>query len=112
MPRFVVLRHEKEGGAHFDLMLENQGVLLTFSFAALPSAGASCERIFDHRLEYLDIEGELGEQKGRVGRVERGTFDLLALDDEALHVYLRGERLSGGFRLVKQAGDAWVLDAE
>ena len=112
MPRFVVLRHEKDETSHFDLMLESGGVLLTFSFAGFPAAGASGERIFDHRLKYLDFEGGLAGRKGRVTRVDRGTFDLLSLADEALHVHLRGERLSGGFRIVKGAGDAWVLDAE
>ena len=111
MPRFVVLQHSKDSGAHFDLMLENDGVLVTFSFPVFPTPGAAGEKIFDHRLDYLDIEGDLGKGEGVVARVESGTFDLLVLSSDALHAFFRGERLRGNLLLRRESGDTWRLDA-
>ena len=112
MPRFVVLRHEKESGAHFDLMLEHEGALLTFSFRVFPSPGAAGERLADHRLAYLDLEGDVGSGKGRVARVESGSFDMIGVDEDAVFVFLRGERLRGNARLVRESNDAWRLQGE
>ena len=112
MPRFVVLRHEIEDKTHFDLMIENEGVLMTFSFPEFPGAGMSGERIADHRMKYLDFQGSLSENRGRVKREDAGTFDLLTAQDECIHVHARGERLTGGLRLVKKSGDTWALEPE
>ncbi len=112
MPRFVVLRHEKESSAHFDFMLENEGILVTFSFPEFPAPGAPCEKICDHRIEYLDLEGDIGEGKGVVARVESGSFDLISLSPDAVFAFLRGERLRGNVRLTHESGDTWRLDAE
>ncbi len=114
MPNFVVLRHEKAPGAsgHFDLMLEHGGVLLTFSFREFPSPGASGERLADHRLAYLDIEGDIGPGKGRVARVESGSFDMMDVEENAVSVFLRGGRLRGNVRLARESGDTWRLTAE
>ena len=35
----------------------------------------------NHRLEYLDIEGEISGNRGRVYRVIRGTYEVLADED-------------------------------
>jgi hypothetical protein len=112
MPRFVVLRHEKDRAAHFDFMLEREGVLLTFSFADFPAAGAACERIADHRLAYLDFEGDIGEGKGVVARADGGTFDLLGESEDAVFVCVRGERLRGNVKLMRESGDTWRLKGE
>jgi hypothetical protein len=115
MPRFVVLEHAKDTESHFDLMLEHGGVLLTFSFAEFPASPATCRRLFDHRLAYLDFEGEIEDGKGRVARVESGRFDLLNLAPDAICVHLRGIRLQGVFHLAREAREAreaWHFKAE
>ena len=112
MPRFVVLKHERKTGAHFDLMLESSGVLITYSFPVFPSPGAACERLADHRIDYLDFEGDIGEGKGVVTRVESGTFDLLSVEDNAVFAFLRGERLRGDVRLRQQQEDTWTFEPE
>jgi hypothetical protein len=105
MPAFVVLEHVKDTERHFDLMLEQGRVLLTFSFAEFPASPATCRRLFDHRLAYLDFEGTMEDGKGRVARVESGRFDLLNLAPDAICVHLRGERLRGVFHLTQAAGE-------
>lgn len=112
MPRFVVLEHAVGGASHFDLMLEHAGTLLTFSFAEFPAPSARCARIFDHRLTYLDFEGDIGRGKGAVKRVESGECELLAQTPDRLRVKLHGLRLKGIFRLTKSQVGNWEMTAE
>ncbi|HUU43910.1 MAG TPA: DNA polymerase ligase N-terminal domain-containing protein [Planctomycetota bacterium] len=112
MPRFVVLEHTRDSGSHFDLMLEEGGALLTWSFEGFPATGMSCRCLFDHRLRYLDYEGDIGGGRGTVKRVDSGTFDMLARMDDCLYITLRGERLRGNHRLTKSTGDDWTFEAE
>ena len=67
--QFVILRHElpptSARGSHWDLMLENQGVLLTWELPNLPPGPlpASFEqlgirRLPEHRIDYLEYEGQ------------------------------------------------------
>ncbi len=83
--RFVILRHEMpalaEDGSHWDFMLECGDLLLTFRWDCLPSAenGSSlssltAKRIADHRSLYLDYEGEISNNRGKVMQVLSGHF--------------------------------------
>ena len=112
MPRFVVLKHTQDEGDHFDLMLEEGETLLTWSFDEFPAAGISCKCLFNHRLRYLDYEGEISDGRGVVKRVESGTFDMIARMPEAFHITLRGKQLQGNFCLVQSDEDTWTLEAE
>lgn len=105
MPRFVLLRHECPPSlrkpSHWDLMLEREGVLLTWNLQALPAAWGgeaagfeeiAATRIADHRLAYLDYEGPISGERGSVTRVDYGEYDVLGEADGALRVRLRGRR--------------------
>lgn len=76
--RYVVLLHDHPA-PHHDWMLEVDGALATWRIACapadLPPGGAPAERLADHRLAYLEFEGEVSRGRGRVRRVEGGTFD-------------------------------------
>jgi len=76
MPRYVILEHTGHPGKadHFDLMLEHEGVLKTWTLdrGAL-SPGPAVEG-FDHRLVYLEHEGPVFGDRGRVRRVKGGEF--------------------------------------
>ncbi|MFT7629065.1 MAG: hypothetical protein ACI87E_000061 [Mariniblastus sp.] len=79
-PRFVILAHSFPAGHerrnHFDLMLEWNGVLLTFAIEdeIVPGKVVPATRIPDHRIEYLDIEGPVSGDRGSVKRVLSGSF--------------------------------------
>ena len=98
MPRFVLLHHECPPSfgkpSHWDLMLERDGALLTWSLPALPAAwsgeGEAAERIADHRLAYLDYEGPISGDRGVVTRVDGGEYEVLEETDEIIRVRLRG----------------------
>jgi hypothetical protein len=119
LPRFVILRHELSPEAsrptHWDLMLEQDGVLRTWALTAKPSAGCDicAEELPDHRLAYLDYEGEISGDRGRVARVDRGEYVVLCEDPGALTLRLLGERLVGQLELHKVPGNKpphnWVV---
>ncbi|MFO1066342.1 MAG: hypothetical protein U0892_20995 [Pirellulales bacterium] len=77
-PRFVLLRHEMEAdagrGDHWDLMLEENGTLLTFELERLPNGPGTviAKRLADHRMAYLDLEGHVSGNRGHVIRLDRG----------------------------------------
>jgi hypothetical protein len=105
--RFVVQRHEvKPGDVHFDFMVESGDKLATFRLdagpgsppplrAGAPGGGASVgTRSFDHRLLYLEYEGEISGGRGTVAIVERGVLDDVHGDPSAeRYVFRIGERL-------------------
>lgn len=102
MPRFVLLYHECPPSlgkpSHWDLMLERDGVLLTWNLPQLPAAwGGTAEtivatRIADHRIAYLDYEGPVSGNRGTVTRVDSGEYEVAQENAVSLRVRLTGSR--------------------
>jgi DNA polymerase Ligase (LigD) len=112
MPRFVVLLHETPAGqsraTHFDLMLEHGAVLRTWAIEKLP---ADCETIRaeklpHHRLAYLDYEGEISGDRGRVSRADAGQYEIVHETDAEIVARLSGKKLHGTLTLVRDDRDA------
>ena len=107
MPRFVVLQHEMPPGhprtTHYDLMLEHDGVLRTWAMENVPSAGETivAERLADHRLAYLEYEGEVSGNRGRVSRVAEGDYRIIEETEGAIVVQIQGAKRNGTLRLVR-----------
>lgn len=107
MPRTVLLRHDlphdhphdhPAGSHHFDWLFEpadtpitpatptsadpNARVLITFRLATPPhkalGATLAATRLPPHRRLYLDYEGPISGNRGRVQRVASGHADILA----------------------------------
>jgi hypothetical protein len=79
-------------------MLEDGGVLLTWSLMKLPTAGGeavAAERLSEHRLDYLTYEGPVSGERGAVRRVDAGTFEWVERSPERLVVTLAGATLCG-----------------
>jgi DNA polymerase Ligase (LigD) len=113
MPRFVLLYHDCPQSfgkpSHWDLMLEFEGVLMTWSLTELPSAWQTSSapdnadprfdlqatRIADHRLAYLDYEGPVSNNRGEVRRQDRGEYEITKETDDRLEVKLRGKCIRG-----------------
>ncbi len=114
MPRFVILRHTMAAGAargdHWDLMFERDGALQTWASDELPSA--MCDvfalQLPDHRLAYLELEGELSENRGHVARWDCGQFEIRHADSAGLVLALHGEKLRGALTLLL-TGEQWSL---
>src|SRR5262249_39383059 len=75
MPRFVVLEHDYPQ-LHWDLMLESGNVLRTWRLAAPPGKGAAIRAWYlaEHRKMYLDYEGPVSGNRGRVSRWDSGVY--------------------------------------
>ncbi len=107
MPRYVVLHHETPAGyprkTHFDLMLEHNGVLRTWAIEKMPveNESVTAEQLADHRLTYLDYEGPISGNRGRVSRVADGQYEIKAESATEITVELHGEKLCGTLRLTR-----------
>jgi hypothetical protein len=108
MPRFVVLEHHWNG-VHWDLMLEAGTVLRTWAIEELPEPGRHlpARKLADHRLLYLDYEGEIGGARGFVRRWDCGTFDWREDTQRHVAVELCGSRLRGPAYLSAGESDGW-----
>ncbi|HJZ58253.1 MAG TPA: DNA polymerase ligase N-terminal domain-containing protein [Gemmataceae bacterium] len=94
MPRFVILEHDWPT-THWDFLLEAGAVLRSWRLLGEPAVGRDvpAEPNFDHRLLYLDYEGPLSGDRGRVRRWDAGTFDWVEDGPERVVVELNGGRL-------------------
>lgn len=78
--RFVLLYHQYSSGDerndHWDLMLEHEGQLLTWALSEKPLPGKSivAKALDDHRIEYLQFEGEISGDRGWVERLASGVY--------------------------------------
>ncbi len=86
MARFVILRHDVSSGldrtehGHFDWMFEIGSALRTWATDVVAidalQTWVDAAALADHRTAYLDFEGEISGDRGRVSRVALGTFEL------------------------------------
>ena len=87
--RCAVLHHEGVENPHYDVLFETApgSVLATWRAEHWPiQAGDYVVRIADHRRDYLDYEGPISGDRGRVRRVYAGTCSAVALQDGHLEV--------------------------
>jgi hypothetical protein len=109
MLRYVILLHETPPnharGTHYDVMLESAGVLRTWAIPQPPVDGCeiAAELLPEHRLYYLQHEGEVSGGRGSVSRWDAGTYKLHAETDLALEVEVTGERLRGKLTLTRES---------
>lgn len=110
MPRYVILEHDHPS-LHWDLMLEAADVLRTWRLAAPPQPGkvVAATAIGDHRLMYLDYEGPVGGNRGRVLRWDHGTFAWRKTENDSLVLELNGVRLQGLAVLKRARADEWTF---
>lgn len=114
---FVVLKHTTKDGAHWDLMLEDAGILLTWQLETLPeqigSGPIPAHRIFDHPLRFLTYEGPVQQNTAEVRRVDKGLCRLLEKSDAQFKAHLQGTVLRGTYKFTQQdRGSEWVIERQ
>lgn len=104
--QFVVLLHEmpsdSDRASHFDWMFELDGSLRTWavetnndieSFLSKPSPSErfcwSAMKLANHRIDYLEYEGPVSNNRGQVSCCLKGEFDLLCDDEDSFRASLR-----------------------
>ncbi len=131
MPRFVLLYHDcpptYERPSHWDFMLESGDKLRTWALAQLPrdwqathartrESFPDCppladtneviaQQLADHRCDYLELEGDLTNNRGRVIRVEEGSYETLAESASSLEIALANGAESHRAKLTRRGGD-------
>lgn len=116
MPRFVLLTHDHPF-VHWDLLVQRGEVLRSWRLLESPErwqsgaqpADLSAEGIADHRLRYLDYEGPVSRERGRVARWDHGQAEWLADGESSVRLRLSGERLIGELTLDRdESGSLWT----
>ncbi|AJY44631.1 DNA ligase D [Martelella endophytica] len=126
---FVVQKHDARR-LHYDFRLEWDGALLSWAVTRGPSDDPGEKRLAvrteDHPLDYADFEGTIPKGHYGGGTVmvwDRGTWEPLhdpaeGLKSGKLHFNLSGERMQGGWALVRmrrrsgEKRENWLLIKE
>lgn len=111
MPRFVVLRHEREGEVHWDFLLEAGPSFVTWALEQPPDTPGiiGAKSLPGHRPEYFEYEGPISGDRGTVTRWDRGEYELNGSSETDLTATLSGCRLQGTvvLRCVISPPDRW-----
>jgi bifunctional non-homologous end joining protein LigD len=123
--RFVVQEHHARR-LHYDFRLEMAGILKSWALPKGPSMNPAEKRlavlVHDHPLEYLGFEGIIPPGHSGAGPVlvwDKGVYHLpdgqdplMAVASGKIVVVLDGNKLKGGFTLVRMKGqdeNNWLL---
>ncbi|MFQ6107668.1 MAG: DNA polymerase ligase N-terminal domain-containing protein [Thermoplasmata archaeon] len=128
-PIFVIQKHDATT-LHYDLRLEVSGVLKSWAVPKGPSTNPRVKRLAiptgEHSLEHADFEGVIPEGEYGAGAVivwDRGTYRNIrraegkevpmeeAIRQGHVSVWLKGEKLKGGYALVRtrRKDEQWLL---
>lgn len=87
---------DARGGDHYDWMFEADGQLATWATPKLILGDLPGEvgaiRLPDHRIAYLQYEGDVSGNRGSVQRVEEGLFKLTDAAPDRYEIRTRGNR--------------------
>ena len=103
MPRFVIQKHLKRKTHHFDLMIERNGALKTWSLEKLPNAyrsrlsPQSIKLLPDHRIHYLTWQGKISRGRGIVKIWDKGTYQCVIWRSNLKVIIIRGQKIAGYF---------------
>lgn len=99
-------------------MLRHGKGLATWQLAQPPielpvGATRPARKLPDHREAYLTFEGPVSGNRGRVNRLDDGTYELLESRDDRWEFILSGRIVSGRFELVPLPAPSiegdWIL---
>jgi DNA ligase D-like protein (predicted 3'-phosphoesterase) len=118
-PIFVIQKHDASN-LHYDLRIESGGVLKSWAVPKGPSMDPKVRRLAvpteDHPMAYAEFEGVIPEGHYGAGTVivwDRGTYRNTKgenasteenLEEGHATLWLEGEKLKGGFALIKTGG--------
>jgi DNA ligase D-like protein (predicted 3'-phosphoesterase) len=117
---YVIQKH-RASRLHYDLRLEDGGVLKSWAVPKVPVGKAGVKRLAvqteDHPLGYEDFEGTIPEAEYGAGTVEiwdRGTYRPVEKTPDKWVIEISGRQLKGLFALIRikareGGGKAWLF---
>ena len=109
--QFVIQKHTKSGGRHWDLMVQDGDLLQTWRLDKSPkqilNTQAKAEKIFDHPPKFLTYEGPVNNGKGSVKIADAGACKITARSDDKIEMELGGAILKGEFILTHITENRW-----
>ena len=115
VPRFVVQQHDATT-LHFDLRIEDGGVLRSWAVPKGPSMDPAVRRLAvpveNHSMAAGEFEGvHEGSTRGSGAVIiwDEGTVDLVRNEPGHLSFVLHGHKLAGGFALTRTGEGRWIL---
>lgn len=106
-PAYVIQEHHASR-LHYDLRLEEAGVLKSWAIPKTPPRKAGVKRLAveteDHPLAYAEFEGVIPEGEYGAGRVriwDDGNYRPVATAEDKRIIELRGRKLKGVYALIR-----------
>jgi DNA ligase D-like protein (predicted 3'-phosphoesterase) len=104
---YVIQQHDASH-LHYDLRLEEEGVLKSWAVPKKPPIKKGIKRLAvqteDHPLGYEDFEGTIPEGQYGAGRVEiwdKGTYEPVEVNESKRIIKIFGNKLRGEYGLIK-----------
>ncbi|MFC1669155.1 DNA polymerase ligase N-terminal domain-containing protein [Spirochaetota bacterium] len=113
--KFVIHYHDTKT-AHYDLMVEHGDSLLTWQIDKsdienlLVGKKITCRKIQDHRKKYLDYEGPISCDRGRVNIYDSGEYSNINWREENKELIVNGAILKGKLRITKSKDPEYFLE--
>ena len=116
--RYVILHHQTPPGyvreSHWDLMWEESadtGELVTWAIYGEPRVGAklAAESLPLHRRDYLEYEGQVSDDRGRVTRWDQGLLAINEQTESRIQLRLDGDRLQCSAELRRADDQCWNI---
>jgi hypothetical protein len=115
--RFVILYHQlgpnsERDHDHWDLMFEFENYLKTWALDANPFTSTSilATQLPDHRLIYLEYQGDVGGGRGVVSNLECGEYTLESSSANQFVAKLAGRKLNGSVKLSRIENNRWIAN--
>jgi bifunctional non-homologous end joining protein LigD len=113
--RFVVQEHHATA-LHWDLRLERDGVLVSWSvpkgIPADPRQNHLAVHTEDHPIEYLEFSGDIPRGNYGAGSMtiwDAGTYEAQKFEDREVMVTFHGRRIEGRYVLFQTDGRNWMI---
>ena len=105
--RFAVLKHVRETDIHWDLLLQlpDRPLLATWQIRLDPvrweheNGPIPALELPDHRLVYLDFQGDISGGRGHVSHIDGGKIEIARGEKNIITCFLRGQLLHGSTSL-------------
>jgi bifunctional non-homologous end joining protein LigD len=116
--RFTISQHTIGNSPHYDFMLEDIEKLKVWKVNSIDfSQSRSAVASFDHRKIYLDFEGELTNNRGRIKIWDSGLYKVVSWQENEKIVDLQGKKILGVVKLKLKSesakeGSIWEITKE